>query len=164
MTEWIRIILLATHGTQTRTIITITRSTPVRAKNDLRHSLKQNCNNNYRHRISETVPACSMKRIRTLSGNPGKVWRNWYGANTFNFLEAPNISSSANTEYQILISDNFWLLHILIIPYFNNCFPIHPSKLYGASLETTPRNTQILIPETKLNTYKICLVSCDTPW
>ena len=159
MTERIRIIILATHGTQIWTIITLIWSTTQSAKNDLRHTLKLNCNENYRHRISESVLVSSVKRIRTLSRNPGKVLRNWYGANTYIFLEAPNISSRANTGYQPRILDNFWLLHILKFPYFNNCFLIHPSKLYGAFPETTPRNTQFLIPETIRNNYKLCLVT-----
>ena len=160
MTEWIRIIILATHETHIRSIITLNRSTTQSAKNCLRHTLKLNCNNNYRRWDSESVQVCSMKRIRTLSGNPGNKLRNWYGANTYIFLKTPNISSWTNTEYQLLISDNFWLVHILKIPYFNNTFLIHPSMLYGASLETTPRTRQFLIPEAIRNTYKLCLV----PW
>ena len=39
-------------------------------------------------------------------------------------------------------------------------FPIHPSMLYGASPETTPRTRQFLIPEAIRNTCKLCLV----PW
>ena len=160
MTEWTRIIILATHRTQIRTFININRSTLVSAKNDRRHSLKLNCNNNHRHRFFEAVLVCSMNRIRTLSGNPGRNLRNWYGANTYISLETPNISSWTNTEYQLLISDIFWLLHILKFPYFNNTFLMHPSMLYGASSETTPRTPHILIPEAIRNTYKLCLV----PW
>ena len=160
MTEWTRIIILATHGTQIRNVINITRSTPVIAKIDLRHSLKLKCSNNYRHRFSEAVLVCSMKLIRTLSGNPWNNLRKWYGANTYIFLETPNISSWTNTEYQLLISDNFWFLHILKFPYFNNTFLIHPGMLDGASPETTPRTPQFLIPEAIRKTYKLCLV----PW
>ena len=76
MTEWIRIITLATQGTQVWTIITLIRSTTQSAKNDQRHTLKLNCNENYRHRISESVLVSSVKRVRTLSGNPEKVLRN----------------------------------------------------------------------------------------
>ena len=76
MTEWIRIIILATHGTQVWTIITLIRSTTQSTKNDLRHTLKLNANDNYRHRISESVLVCAMERIRTLSGNPRNV--SWY--------------------------------------------------------------------------------------
>ena len=129
-------------------------------KNDLRHSLKLNWNKNNRLWISEAVLVYSMERIRTLSGNPGNSLRNWYGANTYIFLETPNISSWTNTECQLLISDNFWLLHILKFPYFNKTFLIHPSTLYGASPETTPRTRQCLIPEAIRNTCKLCLV----PW
>ena len=159
MTEWIRIITLATQGTQVWTIITLIRSTTQSAKNDLRHTLKLNCNENYRHRISESDLVSSVKRVRTLSRNPEKVLRNWYGANTYTFLEAPNNSSWTNTECQLVIPDSYWLLHILKFPYFNDCFLIPFSMVYGASLETTPRITQCLIPETIWNTYKLCLVT-----
>ena len=76
MTKWIRIIPLAIRGTQSWTIITLIRSSTQSAKNDLRHILELNCNGNYRHRISETVLVSSVKRIRTISGNPKKVLRN----------------------------------------------------------------------------------------
>ena len=118
------------------------------------------CNENCRLWISEAVLVCSMKRIRTLSENPGNNLRNWYGAKTYIFLEAPNISSWTNTEHQVLIFDNFWLLRILKIPYFKNCFLIHTSMFYGASPETTPRNPQFLNAEAIRSTYKLCLV----PW
>ena len=95
-------------------------------KNDLRQTLELNCNENYRHRISESVLVCSMKLIRTFAGNPRKVLRNWYAATTSIFLEAPNNSSWTNTEYQLLISDRFQLLHILTFPYFNIHFPNTP--------------------------------------
>ena len=117
-------------------------------KNDLRHTPKLNCNEIYGHRNSESVLVCSVKRILTLSGHPRKVLRNWYGANTSIFLEAPSNSSWTNTEYQLLISDNFWLK----FPYLNNTFLIHPSMLYGASPEMTPRIPQFLIPEAIRNT------------
>ena len=125
---------------------------------DQRHTLQLNCNDNYRHWISESVLLCSMKRIRILSGNPGNNLRNWYEANTYIFPEAPNISFWTNTEYQLLISDNNWLLHILKFPYFNNTFLIHPSMLYGASAETTQRTPQFSIPEAIQNIYKLCLI------
>ena len=159
MTEWMRIITLATQGTRIWTIITLNRSITQRAKNDLCHTLKLNCNENYRHRISESVRAYSVKRIHTLSGNPKKVLRNWYGANTNFFLEAPNNSSWTKTECQLVIHESYWLLHILKFPYFNDCFLIHSSMVYGASPDTTPRKTQFLIRETIRNTYKLCLVS-----
>ena len=73
MTEWIRIITLGTRGTQIWTIITLIRSTTQSAKIDLRHSVKLTSNDNYRHRISESVLVCAMERIRTLSGNPRNV-------------------------------------------------------------------------------------------
>ena len=125
----------------------------------LRHNMRLNCNEKYRHRISESVLVSSVKRIRTLSGNPKKVLRNWYGAKTYIFLEAPNNSSWTNTECQLVILDSYWLLHILKFPSFNDCFVIHSSMVYGASPETTPRTPQFLIPETIRNTYKLCLVS-----
>ena len=143
MTEWIRIIILATHGTQIWTIKTLIRSTTQSAKNYPRHTLKLNCNDNYRHRISESVLVCSMKRIRAISGDPRNTLLNWYGGNTYSLLKAPNFSSWTNTDYQLLIPD-IWQLHILKFPYFNNTFLIHPSMLYGASLETTPRTPQFL--------------------
>ena len=129
-------------------------------KNDLRHTLKLKCNENNRLWISEAVLVCSMKRICTLSGNPGNNLRNWYGAKTYIFLKTPNISSSTNTEYQLLMSDKFWLLRILKFPYFNDCFLIHSSMVYGASPETTPRTSHFLIPKAIRNTCKLCLV----PW
>ena len=73
MTEGIRIITLATRGTQIWTIITLIRSTNQSAKNDLRHTLNLNSNDNYRHRISEYGLVCAMERICTLSGNPRNV-------------------------------------------------------------------------------------------
>ena len=82
MTEWIRIITLTTQGTQIWTIITVIRSTTQSAKKGLRHTLKLNCNNIYRHCISDSVPVCSRKRICTLSAIPKKVLRNRYVANT----------------------------------------------------------------------------------
>ena len=100
-----------------------------------------------------------MKRVRILSGNPEKVLRNWYGANKYTFLEASNNSSWTNTECQLVIPESYWLLHILKFPYFNDCFLIHFSMVYGASPETTPRNTQCLIPETIRNTYKLRFVT-----
>ena len=93
MTEWKGIITLATQGTQIWTIITLIRSTTQSAKNYLRHTLKLNCNENHRYRISESVLVPSVKRIRTLSGIPKKILQNRYRANTCIFLEAPNNSS-----------------------------------------------------------------------
>ena len=104
-------------------------------------------------------PSIFRERVRTLSGNSEKVLRNWYGANTYIFVEAPNNSSWTNTECQLVIPDNYWLLHILKFPYSNDCFLIPFSMVYGASPETTPRNTQRLIPETIRNTYKLCFVT-----
>ena len=72
MMEWIRIITLATQGTQVWTIITLIRSTTQSTKNHLRHTLKLNCNENYRHRISKSVLVSSVKSVRTLSGHPEK--------------------------------------------------------------------------------------------
>ena len=131
MTDWIRIIILATQGTQIWTIITLIRSTTQSAENEILHTLKLKWNQSYRHRISEPVLICSMKRIRKLSGILRKVLRNWCGANMSIFLEAPNNSSWTNTDYQLPFSDIFPLLHILKIPYFKNTLLIHPSMLYG---------------------------------
>ena len=78
---------------------TIPRST----KNDLRHHMKPNCNEKYRHWISESVLVCSTERLRTLSGNPRNVLCNWYGANTYLFLEAPDSSPGTNTMFWLLI-------------------------------------------------------------
>ena len=49
---------------------------------DLRHHLKTNCKETYRHWIFESVLVCSTERLRTLSGNPWNVLWNSNGANT----------------------------------------------------------------------------------
>ena len=58
---------------------------------------------------------------------------------------------------------DFWFFLALAhteISILQQHFPIHPSMLYGASPETTPRTRQFLIPEAIRNTCKLCLV----PW
>ena len=58
---------------------------------------------------------------------------------------------------------DFWLFLAIAhteIPILQQHFPIHPSMLYGASPEKTPRTRQFLIPEPIRNTCKLCLV----PW
>ena len=58
---------------------------------------------------------------------------------------------------------DFWLFLAIAhteIPIIQQHFAIHPSMLYGASPETTPRTRQFLIPEAIRNTCKLCLV----PW
>ena len=45
------------------------------------------------------------------------------------------------------------------IPIVQQQFLIHPSMLYGASSETTPRNPQFLIPEAIRSSYKLHSVS-----
>ena len=62
--------------TQIWTMITLIRPTTQSAKIDLRHTLELNCNEKYRHLNSESVRVSSVKRIRTLPGNPNKVLRN----------------------------------------------------------------------------------------
>ena len=51
---------------------------PFGTKYILRHHLKQNCNENYRHWIFESVLVCSTERLRTLSGIPRNVAWNYY--------------------------------------------------------------------------------------
>ena len=106
MTEWIWIITLATRGTQIRTIITLIRSTIQSAKNDLRHTLKLNSNENYRHRISESVLVFATERIRTLSGNP----RNVFATDTrkiYIFFQAPRRRCEITTEHYRWNNTNF---------------------------------------------------------
>ena len=127
---------------------------PCTEKYKLGQIKKAKCNGKHRHWISESFLIRSMKRIRTLFGNPGNVLRNWYRPITYIFLEPPNISSWTNTDYHLLTPGCFSRLQILNSPYFNSSFLIHPSMLYGASPETTPGNSQFLIPEAIRSTYK----------
>ena len=126
-------------------------------KNDLRHTLKLNCNENNRLWISEAVLVYSMKRIGTLSGSAGKVIQNSYGANKYIFWAAANNSSWTNTECQLVIPVSNWLLHVLKFPYSNDSFIIHPSMLYGASLETTPRNPHFFDSESNTEYLQVML-------
>ena len=121
MTEWIRIVTLATRGTQIWTIITPISINHPKRKKDLCHTFKLNSNDNYWHQISESVLVCAMERIRTLSGNPRNVLWNSYAENL-------HILSSAEktfwNNYRALQMEQykFWLLHILKFPYVNNTF------------------------------------------
>ena len=76
---------------------------PRSTKYDLRHHLKPNCNENYRHWIFEPVLVCSAERPRTLSGIPRNVLWNWYGANTYLFLEALDSSPGTKTMFWLLV-------------------------------------------------------------
>ena len=160
MTEWIRIITLATQGTQVWTIITLIRSTTQSAKIDLRHTLKLSCNENYRNRISESVLVSSVKKgtytFRKSWEQLTELIRNKYVHSLQNsqhlFLNRNGVSTT-----------DFWLFLGIAhseISILQQDFPIHPSRLYGASPETTPRTRQFLIPEAIRNTCKLCLV----PW
>ena len=46
---------------------------PRSIKYDLRHHLKLNCNETYKHWIFESDLVCSTERLRTLSGIPRNV-------------------------------------------------------------------------------------------
>ena len=46
---------------------------PRSTKYDLRHHLKPNCKETYKHWTFESVLVCSTERLRTLSGNPRNV-------------------------------------------------------------------------------------------
>ena len=86
-------------------------STNPRSTNyDLRHHLKPNCKETYKHWIFESVLLCSTERLRTLSTNPRNVIRNWYGANTYLFLQSLDSSLGTNTMFWLLIlNGNWWL-------------------------------------------------------
>ena len=86
-------------------------STKPRSTNhDLRHHLKPNCKETYRHWIFESVLVCSTERLRILSGIPRNVLWNWYGANTYLFLEAPDSSPGTNTMLWLLVLNGYWWL------------------------------------------------------
>ena len=83
---------------------------PRSTKYDLHHHLKPNCKETYRHWIFETDLVCSTERLRTLSGIPRNVLWNWYGANTYLFLEALDSSPGTNTMFLLLILNGYcWL-------------------------------------------------------
>ena len=86
-------------------------STNPRSTNyDLRHHLKPNCKEIYRHWIFESDLVCSSEHLCTLSGNPKNVLCNWYGANTYLFLEAPDSSPGTYTMFWLLILNGYWWL------------------------------------------------------
>ena len=79
-------------------------STNPRSTNyDLRHHLKPICKETYKHWIFKSVLVCSTERLRTLSGIPRNGLWNWYGANTYLFLEAPDSSPGTNTMFWLII-------------------------------------------------------------
>ena len=83
---------------------------PRSTKYDLRHHLKPNCKETYRHWIFESDLVCSTERLRTLSGIPRNMLWNWYGANTYLILEALDSSPGTNTMFWLLILDGYWWL------------------------------------------------------
>ena len=86
-------------------------STNPRSTNyDLRHHLKPNCKETYRHWILESVLVCSTERLRTLSGNPRNVLWNSNRAITYLFVEAPDSSPGTNTMFWLLIFNGYWWL------------------------------------------------------
>ena len=86
-------------------------STNPRSTNyDLRHHLKPNSKETYRHWIFECVLVCSTERLRTLSANPWNELWNWYGANTYLFLEAPDSSPGTKAMFWLLVLNGYWLL------------------------------------------------------
>ena len=85
-------------------------STNPRSTNyDLRHHLKPNCRETCVHWIFACVLVCSTERLRTLSANPRNVIWNWYGANTYLFLEAPD-NSGTKTMFWLLVLNGYWWL------------------------------------------------------
>ena len=122
---------------------------PRSTKYNLRHHPKPNCKQNYRHLV------CSTERLSTFSGNPMNVLCKWYGANTYIFLEAP--VSYPGRARMSWVSMDFGNSNSQFVS-SRNIFPVHLNLLYGASSETTPRKSPILIPETRRNSNKLCLV------
>ena len=102
----------------------------------------------------------------------------FHGKNTYTFRKSwEQLTELIRSKYvhfpqhsqQIFLNRNrvsttdFWLFLAIAhteIPILQQHFPIHPSMLYGASPETTPRTRQFLIPEAIQNTCKLRLV----PW
>ena len=80
-----------------------TSTKPRSTKYDLRHHLKLNCKETYRHWTFESVLIRSTESLRTLSGNPRNVLWNSYGASTYLFVEAPDSSPGKNTMFWIVI-------------------------------------------------------------
>ena len=83
---------------------------PRSTKYDLRHHLKLNCKETYKPWIFESVLLCSTERLPTLSGNPRNMLWNWYGANTYLFLEAPDSCPGTNTMFWRLVLNGYWWL------------------------------------------------------
>ena len=83
---------------------------PRSTKYDLRHHLKPNRKETYRHLFLESDLVCSTERLRTLSGNPRNVLWNSDGANTYLFLQAPDSSPGTNTMFWLLIFNGYWWL------------------------------------------------------
>ena len=83
---------------------------PRRTKYDLRHHLRPNCNETYKHWIFESDLVCSTERLRTLSGIPRNVIWNWYGANTYPFLAALESLPGTNMIFSLLVLNGFWWL------------------------------------------------------
>ena len=145
MTEWIRIIILATHGTQIWTIITLIPSSTQSAKIGLRHSLKLKCNNNNRHRISESGLVCFVNAQVHLP----EILGTCYGTDmrkAYILFPAANSLSEITTEHHRWKNTNFdicryWELdphHIALL-----C----PQMLSGAFPEPFQKIYQNLIPE-----------------
>ena len=152
MTEWIRIIILATHVTQIWTIITLIRSTTQSAKNDLRHSLKLNCNNNYRHRISESVRVCFVNAQVHLPEILGAC----YGTDmrkAYILFPAPNSLSEITTEHHRWKKTSFGnCSYCELDPH--HIATIYPQMVSRAFPKPFRKLYQNLIPYTIRNTYR----------
>ena len=83
---------------------------PRSTKCDLRHHLKPNCKETYKHWIFESDLVCSTERLRTLSGNPRNVLWKSNGANTYLVVQAPDSSPGTNTMFWLLIFNGYWWL------------------------------------------------------
>ena len=139
-------------------------STNPRSTNyDLRHHLKPNCKETYRHWIFESDLICSTERLRTFSGNPRNVLWNWYKTNTYPFLEArdssgtklmlwlliPNGYGDCNSEFLMSLSEDnpFRLTHFPLILYQTAirryCVQLKQNRQWGLNEEnlgTAPDN------------------------
>ena len=83
---------------------------PRSTKYDLRHHLNPKCKETYKNWIFESVLVCFTEGLRTLVGIPRNVLWNWYGANTYLFLEAPDSSPGTNTMFWLLVLNGYWWL------------------------------------------------------
>ena len=138
MTEWIRIIILATHGTHIWTIITLIRSTTQKAKKDLRHPLKLNSNNSYRHRTSGSVLVCFVNAQVLFP----EILGTCYGTDmrkVYIFFPAPNSLSEITTEHYRWKKIKFWHLRILGIGSSSHCPIISSDGIRNVS-GTIPEN------------------------